>query len=106
MYRSGVLFLLYAIIYLSAFSQGIRGIISGEKDEALPFATIYIRSLLTGTTSNAEGYYDIKLSPGKYDLVFQFMGYETQVKVVEIASRYTNLNVLMKPLVIVLIRGC
>jgi len=102
MYRSGVLFLLYAIIYLSAFSQGIRGIISGEKDEALPFATIYIRSLLTGTTSNAEGYYDIKLSPGKYDLAFQFMGYETQVKVVEIASGYTNLNVLMKPLVIVL----
>ena len=102
MWKSSILLFIYLMLQLSAFSQGISGTITGENNELLPFTTIYVRSLQTGTTSNAEGFYDIKLSPGKYDLVFQFMGYETQVKVVEIESGYTNLDVLMKPRVIML----
>ncbi len=102
MRKLGTLVFIYMISQFTGFSQGIRGKITDENNETLPFATIYVRNLQTGTTSNAEGSYDIKLAPGKYDLVFQFMGYQTQLKVVEIKSGYTNLDVLMQPRVIVL----
>jgi len=102
MRKSSIILFIYLMSQLSAFAQGISGNITGENNEMLPFATIYVRSLQTGTTSNAEGFYDIKLSPGKYDLVFQFMGYKTQVKVVEIEEGYINLDVSMKPRVIML----
>lgn len=102
MWKSSILLFIYLMSQLSAFAQGISGNITGENNETLPFATIYVRSLQTGTTSNADGFYDIKLSPGKYDLVFQFMGYKTQVKVVEIEEGYINLDVSMKPRVIML----
>lgn len=90
-----LIFLLMNITFAEA--QGIRGNIVDDNNESLPFATIYVRNIESGTTSNAEGFFEIKLATGKYDLVFQSMGYETVVKVVDVAQGFTELNVTMNP---------
>lgn len=91
-----LLFLL--IIALSpsyAFSQsgGIEGLVSDSNGVGLGYATIYIRNIETGTTTNDEGEFNFKLPPGKYDIVFQYLGYETKVIFVELTNEMKYLNV-------------
>lgn len=83
-------------------AQGIRGNILDENNEPLPFATIYVRNIESGTTSNAEGFFELKLAPGKYDLVFQSMGYETVVKVVDVQNSFVEIDVSLKAQTIML----
>ena len=86
----------------SVSGQGIRGYIYGQNKKVLPYATIYVRNIESGTTTNIEGYYEIKLDAGTYDMVFQYLGYESIIKVVEINNEFSTLNVTLKPQTIVL----
>jgi hypothetical protein len=90
-----IFFLLSFTNQLSA--QSIKGTIVDTNGEALPFATIYIRNLETGTTTNAEGYFEYNLPSGKYDLVFQYLGYKSQLKFVEVLSESVVINIILNP---------
>ena len=76
-------------------AQGIRGSILDDSGEPIPFATIYIKEQGTGTTSNFDGNYDIKLPSGKYNLVFQHLGYASQARNVTIGGEYVELDVVL-----------
>ena len=77
------------------YGQGVRGHIYTSEHEALPFATIYIQQQETGTTSNQEGFYEIKLAPGQYDLVFQYLGYKTEVRSVTVGDEWITLDITL-----------
>lgn len=62
----------------------------------LPYATIFVKQTGTGTTTNQEGVYEVELAPGWYEIVFQFLGYETTVRKVEITDGFVKLDVSMK----------
>jgi len=94
--------LLSIIISFGIQAQGIKGFIYGHNNDPLPYATIYVRSIESGTTTNIEGYYEVRLAPGKYDIVFQYMGYESTIKVVEIGSAMTHMDVTLKSQTIML----
>lgn len=81
---------------------GIRGRVLGENAEGLPFATVYIRNTNSGTTTNAEGVYEVRLEPGKYDVVFQYIGYESVVHFFEVTNGFETFNLTLKPRVIML----
>ena len=71
--------LLFCFISLgSVCAQGIRGRITDAKGEAVPFANIYIPQLSTGTTSNIDGNYELKLPAGNWKILYQYIGYQTQ----------------------------
>lgn len=84
------------------FAQGIKGHVYDQNNQVLPYATIYIRSIESGVTTNMEGYYEVKLPPGKYDIVFQYMGYESAIKVVEVGNTLSQLDIVLKPQAIML----
>ncbi|MBA6151159.1 DUF5686 and carboxypeptidase regulatory-like domain-containing protein [Gelidibacter maritimus] len=80
------------LISFQAFSQ-IKGHITDQNNAALPFVNIYIENTFTGTTSNDEGYYELNLNtPATYTIVFQFLGYKTVKKEIEIAKFPYTLN--------------
>lgn len=89
------LLLLFSLISQIALSQGIQGDVYSSEGELLPYATIFIRQLETGTSTNEDGSYEIKLDPGAYELVFQHMGYQTVVKQVEISNTIQKMDVEM-----------
>ena len=98
-------FLFFLIGLLSAspvFSQGVRGLIQSDEGKPLPFATIFIKQLGSGTTTNAQGQFEIFCNPGSYDMVFQFLGYETQEKKVTVSQGFVDLTVVLKSQAIVL----
>nr|WP_321236524.1 DUF5686 and carboxypeptidase regulatory-like domain-containing protein [uncultured Psychroserpens sp.] len=73
-----------------SFSQ-IKGTVTDNKNEPLPFVNIYIENTYTGTTSNEDGDYELNIKePKTYTVVFQFLGYKTVKKKVDInAFPYT-----------------
>lgn len=73
---------------------GKRFTISGNiKDkqtgEELIGATIYIREIKTGTTTNVYGFYSISLNPGQYNILYSFVGYASVEKSIELKDNQT-----------------
>lgn len=89
------LFLLLASVWAGA-QTGVRGVVKAADEGPLPYATIFVKQTGTGTTTNQEGVYEVGLAPGWYDIVFQFLGYETTVRKIEITTGVIQLDVTMK----------
>ena len=92
--------LLSLVSFGALYAQGIHGTIKSDDGAILPFASIYVKEIGTGTSSNQEGFYELKLEPGQYQLTFQFMGYESQVRNVTISNEFITLDVVMKTQII------
>jgi hypothetical protein len=61
--------------------------------EALLGATVYVEELELGTITNIYGFYSISLSPGKYNLRYTYIGYETQNISIEITDKDVSQNI-------------
>jgi hypothetical protein len=95
-----LLAILFAIVaFAQTFGQqtGVKGNIKSDDGSALSFATIFVKQLGTGTTANEEGNYEIQLAPGRYDLVFQHLGRQTAVRVVQVRDGFEEINISLAP---------
>ena len=90
-------FLFCYISIVPSLAQGIRGHITGSQDKPVPFANIYIPQLTKGTTSNIEGNYELKLPEGKYKVLFQYLGYQTQTLELTIGGTSQEINIRLIP---------
>jgi hypothetical protein len=82
---------------LPASAVLVTGKVTDENKQPVPFASVYIRNTTTGTTTNIEGAYSLDLKPGRYELVFKFIGYKQHIEIVEVASQRIVLNVQLLP---------
>jgi hypothetical protein len=89
-----ILLFILSFLFQNYFSQQfiLSGKITGD-GESLPFATIYLKGTTKGVNSNDEGSYSLKLDPGKYTIVFQYVGYSKQEKIVDLTeNKSVNVN--------------
>lgn len=47
-----------------------------------------------------QGHYEITLAPGRYDLIFHYLGYETLERTIEVQDTWIELSVTLKTQVI------
>jgi len=73
----------------------LKGTIKDEAGDPLPYATIYIKEIGTGTVSNSDGVYDINLKPGTYTVLYRYLGLESVERTVTIGSQPVILNVVL-----------
>jgi len=92
-FRIQLIFFSLVIWVYTGYSQGIRGKIINDQGYAVPHANIYIPELSTGTTSNYDGVYELKLPKGNWKVLFQYIGFQTQVKEVSIGNEFQEINV-------------
>ena len=77
-------------------SAQIKGTITDEKGNPLPFVTIIQENTFNGTTSNEQGYYEFNLKKTeKQNVVFQFLGFKTQKVAVQAEKLPYTLNIKM-----------
>ncbi|MBN2173292.1 MAG: TonB-dependent receptor [Bacteroidales bacterium] len=74
--------------------SGVRFTISGHiKDvktgEDLIGATVYVKELKSGTTSNVYGYYALSLIPGNYTVLFSYVGFKPVEKTFDLKANIT-----------------
>lgn len=87
------------IILLTSASWAQTWTLAGKvtgNGEALPFASVYIKGTTKGVNSNDEGRYALKLLPGRYTLVFQYVGYSKRELPVDISGDQ-SLDVDLRP---------
>jgi hypothetical protein len=89
-----------ALFSATTFAGGIRGTVKADDGNALPFATIYVKQTGTGSSTDTNGKYEIVLTPGRYDVYYQFLGYETITKVIDIGEEFQEINVTLKSQVV------
>ncbi|GAB3559101.1 DUF5686 and carboxypeptidase regulatory-like domain-containing protein [Spirosoma fluminis] len=85
-----------SLAHAQSTTTGLRGSVKNAQGEALPYAAIIVKGTSTGTITNAEGRYEIALAPGKYTIVFQYLGFQTIQKPVEIVSGYATLDATLE----------
>ena len=78
---------------LCAQSGGISGTIFDENGDPLPFASIYIKETGQGAATNLDGYYEISLPPGPYQIFFQYLGYVTHSENLQVENKLIEIDV-------------
>src|SRR5688572_6549410 len=99
------LLLTLAAIFVSSSlfgNSGIRGTVKAESGELLAYTTIFVKQTGSGTTTNEKGIYEMVLPPGKYEVIFQYLGFETAVRDVEITNSIIVLDIVLKTQITVL----
>jgi len=87
-YLYTVFFLLNGLSFKASAQQFVlSGRITDQKNNPVPFVSVYIRNSTYGTTSNENGNYQFKLSPGTYTIVYRSVGYQEHTEKVTIAGQ-------------------
>ncbi|PKL82877.1 MAG: hypothetical protein CVV24_07920, partial [Ignavibacteriae bacterium HGW-Ignavibacteriae-3] len=83
-------------LYSQQFS--LNGSVSDEPTSApLSFASVRILGTTTGTTTNHEGNFELRLKPGTYTLVATFIGYKSDTLNVNL-NRNKSIRFLLEPI--------
>jgi hypothetical protein len=79
--------LLLLLLACPALFGQIKGKVTDEKGQPLPFVSVLIENTYNGTTTNDGGQYEFAVKkPGHYTLVFQYLGFRTR----KVAVNYTG----------------
>ena len=73
--------------------------IIGDKKQPISFANVLLEQSSTGTITDIDGKFEIKVNPGKYNLIFSFIGYDTDTikDVVVLENEKKNISKSLKP---------
>ena len=91
----------FLLIGFSGLAQNekvtLQGSISDENETAIPFVNILLEGTSFGTTSDSEGFYQLKgIKPGRYTIKFTAIGYEPFSQTLNLQETTQTLNVSLK----------
>jgi hypothetical protein len=84
-------------LFIIAFSNAqVRGKVTDEKGNPLPFVNIFEENTYNGTTTNEQGRFEINIkTPGNHTLLFQYLGYKTAKQVVTLDKTPVEIEVVL-----------
>ena len=93
-----ILLIFNLLTAITSYAQsGIFGVVKDEDTgEVLVGAAIYNDSLQIGTITDFNGYYNLSLQPGVYNIRYSYLGYTTVERFVVVDNSRKRLNVNMK----------
>lgn len=74
----------------------VSGKITDDKNQALSFSSVLVKGTTQGTNANADGFYFLKLTPGTYELIFQYVGYKKKTETVIVEGNVSK-NIALNP---------
>ena len=89
-----ILLLFFATTSMS-HAQILKGRISGQSGDPVPYSTVYIQELKQGTTSNTKGDYEIRMPAGKYTVIYQSLGYEPVIFNITLTDKTITKDVIL-----------
>jgi len=90
-----IILLFISAIPMSAQKYALSGYMKDKSNgEGLIGATAYIQELKTGVVTNSYGFYSLSVPKGKYNVVFSYMGFQSQTQTIDF-SKSQHLNVMM-----------
>jgi hypothetical protein len=83
-----LLVIFYSLSGFAALAGGIKGTIRAEDGSPLVYATIFVKQTGTGSATDINGYYEIVLAPGHYDVLYQYLGFESITKSIDVTVNF------------------
>lgn len=92
---------LFLLLPFTLKAQGIKGTITNNEGQPVAYADIYVPQLKTGTTSNIKGQFQLSLPEGKWNILFQYIGYKTvnqelliknETRTIHVTLQYQNVQ--------------
>lgn len=96
--RNFLLLFLIALWPSVASAFTVRGTVTDTEGEPVGFVTVYVEGTTIGTTTNAEGNYQLDLKSGYHVIVFRYVGYATEVRPLTVNAD-ARLDVVMRRVV-------
>jgi hypothetical protein len=93
-----ILSLIFIICFqFSSYAQTfvLSGKVTDSKNNALPFASVFVKGTTIGTNTNADGLYTLRLQPGDHEIIFQYVGYKKEDRKVNINANQ-SLNITLQ----------
>lgn len=96
--KSFIIFLIFLLPSFSVLAQvssnaqnlTISGYVNdAQSGENLIGASVYVKEMETGATSNEYGFYSISIPPGNYTVEYSYIGFETITKIIELTENLT-----------------
>lgn len=88
--------LLFILCSLYSLAQ-IKGTVKDINGKPLPFVNIFEENTYNGTTSNEQGKFELNIRiPGKHNIIFQYLGYQTNKQIVDLNQTTTQLEVILQ----------
>jgi len=81
-----LLFVLIIAIHVSAQQVLLSGSVTSPLGDPVAFVSIRIKGGTQGTSSNTDGTYQLKVNPGKYQLVYRAIGYKQLTEEIDIST--------------------
>lgn len=93
-------FLVFFLLLLTHFAHGqlykLSGIITNDKKEPLPLASVEIKELKKGSVSKDDGSFEFFVERGKYDVVVSMVGYKNKIVTVYVNNEDVVENIQME----------
>ena len=85
------------LLQMPAHAQtgGIRGRVTDESGNSVPFTSIGVEKASLGSMANEEGEYRLPLSPGEYTIYFQCLGFKTEKRDIKVDQGFSEWNVTL-----------
>jgi hypothetical protein len=88
--------LLLFFLSLVVHSQ-IKGVVKDIAGNPLPFVNIFEEDTYNSTTSNDQGRFELNIkTPGKHTILFQYLGYKTGKRVVDVSNIVVELEIILQ----------
>ncbi|UYQ95217.1 DUF5686 and carboxypeptidase regulatory-like domain-containing protein [Chitinophaga horti] len=92
-----LLTLLCCLVMTNVHATLIRGKVTDQNGNVLPYATILIKGTTNGATANAQGVYQLEVPTGPQVIVCQYLGFKKQEQSINAAGNDQQLNFIMQP---------
>lgn len=86
----------FFFIAVASSAATLHGVVKDSKGEAVPFVNVYLANSTTGTTTNLNGNYFLKLSQGTYQIVFKLMSYKQVTKQIIVGETDIELDITLE----------
>ena len=91
-------YFVFLFVLLSVqLSAQISGTVTDDEGIPLPYVNIYVRNTSHGTTTNLDGKYELQLTDGRHEIMYQYVGYKTVSKTIEISNKAINQDIKLYP---------
>lgn len=77
-----------------AQSYILKGKITDQQGNAVPFASIYEKNTTVGTSANSEGEYSLRLNAGKHEILYKAIGHRQESRQIDLTSNQ-NVDIIL-----------
>ncbi|ANE52558.1 carboxypeptidase-like regulatory domain-containing protein [Flavisolibacter tropicus] len=91
--------LLFVSLSYSSYAQTVlKGVVvEQETNKPVPAASVFLNNTSVGTTTNGQGYFELTMPSGKFDLIVSSIGFETHNQTISANEIALPLTIKLQP---------